>query len=403
MVHDRHAPAELVGLFHVMRHEDDRLSVPVQVTQQVPQRQSALGIESRRRLVHEQHRRAMEDRAGDHESLRHSSRQCVHGGLRPLRKLESLEQLVGHPPRAGCPHSEQPAVEIEVFKDRELAVERVRLGDDADDLFRERRVGNDVDAADEGAPRGRDHPRRQHPGGRRLPGPVRTEQPEDLAPFDGEVQFIDGFEVRPGVDLRELDRFDDRVRHPLGSRRAVDAHEAAIPSARSTVVSIVAPLFKAELLDDARRSELIGGGRDAGDGVGRTTHFDAAHRRTHGGLRVGLRAADRAEHRADVVKDVDVAPPGELVGRRPPGTVDRIVVVPRPHLLGDERQERREQAQLDVEREPRACSEQTGRRPRRRRGPSRVRGNRRRRSKRTARPPQGPARARTSPGIPSPP
>ena len=111
-------------------------------------------------------------------------------------------------------------MEVEVLPDGELPVERVLLADDAEDLLRQRRVGDDVDAADERLPRGRDDAGREHPGGRRLAGAVGPEQAEDLAGRDAEVEPVDRPEVRSGVDLRQLDGADDTA---AGARRAVRA------------------------------------------------------------------------------------------------------------------------------------------------------------------------------------
>ena len=57
-----------------------------------------------------------------------------------------------------APDAEQAAVEVQVLPHGELAVERVLLGDDPDQLLGQRRVGDDVDPADEGPARGRASP-----------------------------------------------------------------------------------------------------------------------------------------------------------------------------------------------------------------------------------------------------
>ena len=57
VVHDRHPVAELVRLFHVVGGEQDGLSLAVELAEQLPQGEPALGVEPRGGLVHEQHRR----------------------------------------------------------------------------------------------------------------------------------------------------------------------------------------------------------------------------------------------------------------------------------------------------------------------------------------------------------
>ena len=97
VVHDGHPAAQLVGLLHVVGGEHDRLPLGVEHAQDVPQRQAALGVQTGRRLIHEEHGRSVEDRPGHHEALGHTARQGVDRRLAPLRQLELLEQLVGRP------------------------------------------------------------------------------------------------------------------------------------------------------------------------------------------------------------------------------------------------------------------------------------------------------------------
>ena len=76
MVDDGDALAELIGLFHVVRGEQDRLPVGVEVVEDLPHGDAALRIEAGGGLVEEQHGRSMHDGAGDHQPLRHAARQA---------------------------------------------------------------------------------------------------------------------------------------------------------------------------------------------------------------------------------------------------------------------------------------------------------------------------------------
>ena len=58
MVDDRDPVAELVGLLHVVRGEEDRLALGVELAEDLPQRDAALRVEAGGRLVEEQDRRA---------------------------------------------------------------------------------------------------------------------------------------------------------------------------------------------------------------------------------------------------------------------------------------------------------------------------------------------------------
>ena len=150
VVHDRHPIAELVGLLHVVGRQQDRLPLAVQLAEDLPQRQAALRVQARGRLVEEQHRRAVEDRARHHQPLGHPARERVDRRLGPFRELELLEQLIGDAPRLRRADAEQAAVEVQVLPHGQLPVERVLLGDDPDQLLGERGMGDDVDRADVG-------------------------------------------------------------------------------------------------------------------------------------------------------------------------------------------------------------------------------------------------------------
>src|SRR5262245_23875014 len=99
-------------------------------------------------------------------------------------------------------------MEVEVLPDAERAIECVRLRYDADHLLRRHGVPHDVDAPDVRAAARRDDARREHAGGGRLPGAVRTEQPEDLAGAHGEVEAVDRADVAR-VDLGQGVSTDD--------------------------------------------------------------------------------------------------------------------------------------------------------------------------------------------------
>ncbi len=91
VVHDRDAVTELVRLLHVVSCQHDRLTLLVQIAEDLPQREAALRVEPSRRLVHEEDGGAMEDRPCDHEPLRHAAGQGVNARLGPLGQHELLE------------------------------------------------------------------------------------------------------------------------------------------------------------------------------------------------------------------------------------------------------------------------------------------------------------------------
>jgi hypothetical protein len=68
------------------------------------------------------------------------------------------------------------------------------------------RAAYDVVPAERGAAARRHDRRREHPDRRRLAGPVRAEQPEDLAGLDLEVDALDRLDAT-GIRLREMSCF----------------------------------------------------------------------------------------------------------------------------------------------------------------------------------------------------
>ncbi len=117
MVHDRHAIAQLVGLLHVVGGQQDRLALAVELAEDLPQREAALRIEARGRLVEEQHRRAVEDRARHHQPLGHPPGERVHRRLCPLGEVQLLQQLIGGAARVRGGDAEQAPVEVQVLPD----------------------------------------------------------------------------------------------------------------------------------------------------------------------------------------------------------------------------------------------------------------------------------------------
>jgi hypothetical protein len=208
VIHDRHPLAQLVGLLHVMGGEQDRLPVAIELAEDLPQREPALRVEARGGLVQEQHRGTVEDRARHHQTLSHPSRERVHRRAGPLRELELLEQLVRDAIGLVRAHAEQAPMEVQVLPDRELAVERVLLGDRADQLLHECRVRDHVHAADPRLPRSGDHARGEHPRGGGLARAVGAQQPEYLTRVHSQVETVHRGDVGAVVDLGQPRRAD---------------------------------------------------------------------------------------------------------------------------------------------------------------------------------------------------
>ena len=112
-------------------------------------------------------------------------------------------------------HVVEPADQDEVLAPGQVAVDRGELAGQADDAAQRARVADDVVAGDGRPAAVRREERRQDPDRGRLAGAVRTEQPEDRAFLDAQVDPGQGVDV--AVRLRQTDRFDREGCHGSSS------------------------------------------------------------------------------------------------------------------------------------------------------------------------------------------
>ena len=172
----RDAIAQLVGLLHVVRGEDDRGAALRQVGDDPVQVARGARIQSARRLVEEEHLRVVEQRPREQQPLAHAGGERLGPAALRVGQADALENLLGARARQAVELAEQ----LEVLHRREALVQRGVLGDQVDlganafELAREvvaehlRLAGRRPRAAGEDAQR------------RRLAGAVVTEQAEDL-------------------------------------------------------------------------------------------------------------------------------------------------------------------------------------------------------------------------------
>ena len=203
LVDDRDPVAELVGLLHVVRREQDRLAVDVELAEDLPQRDAALRVEPGGRLVEEEDRRPVHHRPGDHQPLRHAARQrhAPAPSARSARRNCSSSRVGLGLRRLGV-HAEEPAVEVEVLPHVSERSSVLVWG--TTPISRLASAGGATTSMPptQRLPDGRDHAGGEHAGGGRLAGAVRAEQAEDLAALDGEVEAVDREDVAR-VDLGE--------------------------------------------------------------------------------------------------------------------------------------------------------------------------------------------------------
>src|SRR3569832_2155084 len=78
VIDDGESLAQRVSLFHVVRRQENGLSTLVVFTNDFPEQQTRLRIETGTRLVEKQHLRIVHHRARDRESLHHAGGKATH-------------------------------------------------------------------------------------------------------------------------------------------------------------------------------------------------------------------------------------------------------------------------------------------------------------------------------------
>src|SRR5687767_6546106 len=202
VIDDRDAVAQLVRLFHVVRREQDRAALPLQVAHAVAEVARGLRIEPDGRLVQDHERRIRQQRAGEREALAHAGRVALDVVVGAVRELHAHERCLDPGTRLTRRHVVQRGEVLEVLARGELPVEAALAGEHRADPGADlARLLHDVDAEHARLAAGRLEEGREHPHRRRLARAVRAEDPEDLARLDGEVDAGDREKALPAVRL----------------------------------------------------------------------------------------------------------------------------------------------------------------------------------------------------------
>ena len=202
-----------------------------------------------------------------------------------------------------------------------------------------------------------------------------------------------------------------RATSPVPPARPTERSPCSTSSgASSTVTENGSPGTMVQRADAPRRADVVLGQRQQRQPLGRVGDDDRRDLGAHRPLGLALGPADLAEHGGGDGQDrrvglvagrggvVGARGLAERVGRGPRRPVDRALLPPRPHLLGDEREERGEQPEQRAQGQARArCGPTPPRRRRRRRTPgsSPARGSRRRTTRRSPRCARWPGRSRS--------
>ncbi len=132
VVHDHQAVAQLLGLVHVVRGEDEGDAALLEAEQAVPDDVPGLRVETGGGLVEDQDVRVVDEAPGDREAALHAAGQRVDLVVGALGELNEVEQLVGALVDQLARQPEVAAVDEQVLAHRQLVVQGVFLRDDAE-------------------------------------------------------------------------------------------------------------------------------------------------------------------------------------------------------------------------------------------------------------------------------
>jgi hypothetical protein len=199
--------------------------LPREHGQLLPHRGTGLGVETRRRLVEEEHLGAVHEPEAHVEPALHAARVAAHDPVGGLGDAEEVEQVLDAVSQPRARHPLHAALQHQVLAARGIPIDARALRHVADRAANRIRVAHDVVPGDLGAPAVGRGQRGQYLDGCRLAGSVGAQQPEDLATPDAERDTVERLHL--SVSLLEPLR-DDRV-HPAESRvgRQVQARVGA--------------------------------------------------------------------------------------------------------------------------------------------------------------------------------
>ena len=191
VIDDRDAVAR-VGLFEIVRRQEERRPVlGAELLEESPDPAALARVEAEGRLVEEEDRRAVEDPAREVERAPHAARERPDAHLAPVLEPEQVERLVDPDLALLAGQAVEAGAEAQVLVGGQVEVEGGLLEDDADLPANPERIGLDVEPRDLDASPGGLEQRRQHADRRRLAGPVRAQEAEELAGADVEVDRVD--------------------------------------------------------------------------------------------------------------------------------------------------------------------------------------------------------------------
>src|ERR1035438_2940560 len=176
LVHDDETVAELFGLIHVVRRDDQRDTFSLEPVETIPEQMSRLRVEPRRRFVKDEDLGSIDESTRDSEPSLHSAGEVVDFFVGPLRELREFEQLRGALSNDASGKVEVTTEHLEVVSNGKLKFERVLLRYDAESTADLGSVESWVETKDRNRSTRRLGNRRDHSHRAGLAGPIRSEE-----------------------------------------------------------------------------------------------------------------------------------------------------------------------------------------------------------------------------------
>src|SRR5215211_6377964 len=204
-VYERDLLAESLRHLQVVRGEQDGEPVAIQLPDVAPQLVAQLHVHPGRRLVEEEHFRVMHERAGEENAPLHPTGQGVDPLLALLREGEAFEQLLCSFSGFLFGDAVVAGVEEHGLLDGQELVEVYLLGGDPDHAPRLPELPVSISSEDLDDTRVRARQAHDAVYERRLPRPVRPQEPEEPSRLDLQRDPVEGQEAGRVGFLQFLD------------------------------------------------------------------------------------------------------------------------------------------------------------------------------------------------------
>src|SRR5690606_14379149 len=188
LANDPHSIAEPFDDLEGVRAHQDGAAAIDEAPEQGLEDARTLGVETDHRLIDHDHLGPMNEGTGDDQLLAHSVGIRFGELIAPASELEQVEQLLDAILDDLAVLSVECRAESEELRAAQLVVYEGAIGDVAELRLGRDRILLDVDAADLDPPRTRRENAGDHPQRGSLAGSVGTQEAEQLAPLDVEVE-----------------------------------------------------------------------------------------------------------------------------------------------------------------------------------------------------------------------